>query len=39
VGIFGQWGDGKRLFPELLEEAVADRADAADPIAHGARSQ
>jgi len=38
VGIFGQWGDGKSLFLEMLEEQVAERARAAGPsdtIAHG----
>jgi hypothetical protein len=38
VGIFGQWGDGKSLFLELVEEEVRERARAAgpaDPIAHG----
>ncbi len=38
VGLFGQWGEGKSLFLELLEEQVRQRATAAgskDPIAHG----
>ena len=38
VGVFGQWGDGKSTFLEMLQEEVGERARAAgpsDPIAHG----
>ncbi|MEU4395796.1 P-loop NTPase fold protein [Kribbella sp. NPDC023855] len=38
VGLFGQWGDGKSTFLEMLQEEVTERARAAgpnDPIAHG----
>jgi len=38
VGLFGQWGDGKSMFLEMLQEQVSERARAAgpnDPIAHG----
>jgi hypothetical protein len=38
VGVFGQWGDGKSMFLEMLQEQVSERARAAgpsDPIAHG----
>lgn len=38
VGLFGQWGDGKSMFLEMLQEQVAERArtaGTADPIAHG----
>ncbi|MEV6414548.1 P-loop NTPase fold protein [Kribbella sp. NPDC051718] len=38
VGLFGQWGDGKSMFLEMLQEQVSERARTAgvnDPIAHG----
>ncbi|TDU82427.1 KAP-like P-loop domain-containing protein [Kribbella voronezhensis] len=38
VGLFGQWGDGKSTFLEMLQEQVGERARTAgpgDPIAHG----
>jgi len=38
VGVFGQWGEGKSLFLEMLEEQVNERARVAGPddkIAHG----
>jgi len=38
VGVFGQWGEGKSLFLEMLEEQVSERARVAGPddkIAHG----
>jgi WD40 repeat protein len=42
IGVFGQWGEGKSLFLEMLEVQVGDRARAAgpsDPIAHGSVRQ
>jgi WD40 repeat protein len=42
VGVFGQWGEGKSQFLDLLQAAVAQRTAAAgstDPIAHGAVRQ
>ncbi|WP_112237104.1 P-loop NTPase fold protein [Kribbella monticola] len=38
VGLFGQWGDGKSTFLEMLHGQVSERArtaGTADPIAHG----
>ena len=37
VGVFGQWGDGKSLFLDMVESAVSDRAKSArpgDPVTH-----
>jgi KAP family P-loop domain len=37
IGLFGQWGDGKTLFLEMLEQRVRERAQSAGPgdeIAH-----
>jgi hypothetical protein len=42
VGVFGQWGEGKSQFLDLVSAAVTARATAAgrdDPIAHGAVRQ
>jgi hypothetical protein len=42
VGVFGQWGDGKSMFLEMVQELVRERSIAAgpnDPIAHGAVRQ
>jgi WD40 repeat protein len=42
VGVFGQWGEGKSQFLDLIAAAVTDRAATAgrdDPIAHGAIRQ
>jgi WD40 repeat protein len=42
VGLFGQWGEGKSHFLQMLAEQVQQRAAAAgpnDPIAHGAVRQ